>query len=276
MNRYPNVLLDLYPYCNAKCTFCSYHCKTRPARPMPEKIIHKVIDEIGASGECIEIMPYYYGEPLLNPTLFQTCDYISEHAPNARISLSTNGCYLTPDCVEKLIGIKTLYFVNFSAYAGTKETYTKLLGLDYDTLGKIKYASIQLRIRRPEVTLCVGATTDPRFVYEADLRELNRMFGNLVHPHTISFNYQHQRPEYTRKIPDRAPCESPFASVVVFCDGKVGLCCFDVNGDLIIGDVNETSLLDATNSDIAHKYRLAHLQGLKDVIPLCRSCTQPR
>lgn len=276
MNQYPNVLLDLYPYCNAKCTFCSYRFKKRSPQPMPEEIIHKVVDEIGASGETIEIMPYFYGEPLMNPTLFQTCDYIVEHAPHATISLSTNGSLLTRENTEKLLSIKTLGFINFSVYAGTKETYEKLMGLPYDTIEKIKHTVTQFYLRRPDVRICIGATTDSRFVREDDIKELRWIFGNLVYPHTISFNSDHHQPEYIRKTPDDTPCVTAFANVVVYCDGGVGLCCFDVNGDLLIGDVTKTSLLDAINSNVAIKYRRAHLHGLKDVISLCRTCTQPR
>jgi hypothetical protein len=242
---------------------------------MPESIIHKVVDEIGASGDRIQIMPYYYGEPLLNPTLFRTCDYIVDHAPNTRIALSTNGSRLDSLSIEELISIKTLEFVNFSVYGGIKQTYEKLTGLDYNTLDKIEYAIKRLKEKRPDVHLCVGATDDPRFVTESDVPELRRRFGNIVFPHTISFNAQHESPEYVRKIPNGSACVTAFASIVVFCDGKVGLCCFDVNGDLTIGDVSKTSLLDAINSDIAQKYRRAHLAGLKDVNLLCRSCTQP-
>ena len=274
MSIYPNVLLDLYPYCNAHCAFCSYHGKIRHVKPMSEEIYHKVIDEIGNSGECIEIMPYYYGEPLLNPKLFEVCDYISDRAPNVKISISTNGSLLNEENIEKLLKIKTFYFFNFSAYAGTKSTYEKLMGLNYDTLDKIEMAVRRFQSERPDVRLCVGATRDPRFVTEEDSVELVRRFGNIVSFHTISFNSQHGNLNI-RTTPQTNPCDVIFASAVVYSDGRVGMCCFDVNGDLIVGDVTKTSLFEALNSDLAQKYRRAHINGLKDVIPICRSCTQP-
>lgn len=274
-NIYPNVLLDLFPYCNAKCTFCSYHHKTRSVKPMPSEIYEKVIDEIGDSGECCEIMPYYYGEPLINPNLFETCDYICDHAPNAKISISTNAAYLTEDNVDKLLGVRNLYFLNFSAYAGTKETYERVMGLDHETLTNIEGAIRMFVSKRPTVRLCVGATSDPRFVTPEDGVELVRRFGNIVSFHPISFNYQHGLAN-TRTCPDNTPCNVPFTNSVIYSDGKVGMCCFDVNGDLVIGDVTKTSLKDAIYSDLAQKYRHVHANGCKDVIPLCRSCTQPR
>lgn len=273
MNRYTNTILDTYPYCNAKCVFCSYHRKTQKVHPMSDEIIHKVVDEVGRSEECVEIIPFLYGEPMMNPKLFETCDYISEHAPHAKISLSTNGSLLTPEKIENLLKIKTFYFLNFSTYAGTKETYEKLVGLDFDTLDKIDYAIEMFEKHRPDVRLCVGATEDPRFVTRDDVTAIRGRYGKYVSAHPISFNYQHGM--NTRTTPSNTPCSAPFISTVVYCDGRVGVCCFDANADLTIGDVTKTSLYEAINSDLAKKYRCAHSNGLKDVITICRSCTQP-
>ena len=270
---YPNVLLDLYPYCNAKCLFCSYHNRKRPVKPMPDEIWKKVIDEIGASGECNEIMPYYYGESLMNPRIFEVCEYIAEHAPNAKISISTNASLLTPDKIEKLLNVKHLYFLNFSVYAGTKESYEKILGLKHENLDKIESCIAEFEKKRPEVRLCVGSTRDVRFVTDEDHEILAKRFGKYLSPHPISFNNQHG--VHMRTTPDVQPCTVPFTNAVIYCDGKVGMCCFDVECELEIGDVTKTSLRDAIYSDIAQKYRSAHAHGLKDVIPLCRSCTQP-
>ena len=278
---YPNVLLDLFPYCNAKCTFCSYHGRKRPVKPMPEELAHKIIDEIGASGECIEVMPYYYGESLMNPRLFEMCDYISEHAPNAKICISTNSARLSPEMIEKLLNIRTLDFLNFSVYAGTKETYEKIMGLSFDTLDKVEMAIRAFQERKPHVRLCVGATKDPRFVTNEDIAEMERRFGgyksqqgySILSFHAISFNNQHGVNK--RTCPDNRPCNVPFTNAVVYCDGEVGVCCFDVEAELSIGNVRDKSLCDVIYSDLAQKIRHAHAMGLKDVIPLCRSCTQP-
>jgi hypothetical protein len=241
---------------------------------MPESIWKKIIDEVGSAGEYNEIMPYYYGEPLMNPRLFEVCDYISEHAPNAKISISTNCSLLTPENTEKLLNIKTLYFLNFSLYAGTKETYESVMGLKYENLDKVAYAVDQFRKRKPNVILCIGATDDGRFVTQPDCDELIRRFGgDIVSFHPISFNNQHG--VHTRTGENREPCPVPFTNAVVYCDGKVGICCFDVECELYVGDVTKTSMLEAVNSNLAKKYRFAHANGCKDIIPLCRSCTQP-
>ena len=215
----------------------------------------------------------------MNPRIFEMCDYISEHAPNARISISTNGSRLTPEIIQKILKIKTLFHMNFSVYAGTKETYEELMGLDFSTIDRIEEAIDALLTHRPEVRLCVGYTTDTRFVKPEDIEEVKRRFSTYEHrgcrvsAHPVSFNSQHGM--NMRTCPDNKPCTTVFASVVVYSDGRVGLCCFDVEGELTIGNVNEMFLQDAIYSDLAQKYRNVHLLGMKDVIPLCRSCTQP-
>jgi len=275
MSDLPGINLDLYAYCNAKCKFCAYPKMTRKRGIMSDEIFHKVIDEVAALGLTMRILPYFYGEPLMNPKLFEQCEYISEKLPNCRIELSTNGSLLSDEIITKLLQIKTLTFINFSVYGGTKETYEALIGLDFETLDKIEECISRFREERPDVDLCVGATLDPRFVTNDDFNELAVRFGGIVHEHPMSFTYQHGSEKDMRTTPNSESCMVPECGAVVLWDGRVGLCCFDTNGDLVTGDVTKTTFDEAVNNDLAKKFRGVIKQGFKDVIPLCRSCTQP-
>ena len=272
---FPGINLDLYAYCNAKCTFCSYPHMTRKRGAMSDEIFHKVIDEVATLNTVFRIAPYFYGEPLMNPKFFEQCDYISEKLPDCPIELSTNGSLLSDEVITKLLRVKTLTFLNFSVYGGTKETYEKLIGLDFKTLDLIENCINRFRKERPDVVLFIGATPDLRFTIPGDTVELQRRFGNIVRIHNISFSSQHENDLYMRKIPNSQACVVPEAGIVVLWDGRVGLCCFDANGDLVVGDVNKTTFVEAVNGDLAKKFRGVLKQGFKDVIPLCRTCTQP-
>jgi hypothetical protein len=229
---------------------------------MDDQIWKSVIDELGEASVENEVMPYYYGEPLLNPRLYEVCEYIADHAPKLRISISTNGSLLTDENIEKLLRVRRLYFLNFSVYAGTKESYERVMGLDYTTLDRVEKAVHRFQTERPEVNLCLGATNDPRFVTRIDCEELIHRFGCKVSFHAISFNYQHGA-LHNRDYPDERPCQVPFANCVVFSDGKVGLCCFDVNGDLIFGDVTKTSFWKQFTVTLRRSTASRTMPGLK-------------
>lgn len=276
--RYPNINLDLFPFCNAKCAFCSYRGIKRNRYPMTDETVDKVVKEVSLWEDPVAIMPYFYGETLMNPKLFDQCELFGKHAPKTRMELSTNGSLLNEEKIENLVNMKNLKFVNFSVYAGTKETYEKLMGLKFNTLDKIEAAIKRFQESRPDVGLCVGCTTDPRFVSAEDLPALQLRFGkygNIVSPHPISFNSQHVN-GFPRTKLDTAPCITVFLGVVVYNDGVIGACCFDVEHELKIGNMTEGSMpiITAYNRD-SQGYRFLHATGMKNNIPLCKTCTQP-
>lgn len=276
--RYPNINIDLFPFCNAKCKFCSYHGIKRQRYPMTDEMVDKIVKEVALWVDPVAIMPFFYGESLMNPKLFDQCDLFRKYAPKARIELSTNGSLLDEEKIENLVNMENLKYVNFSGYAGTKETYEKLMGLPFSTLDKIEKAIKRLHEARPDVRTIVGCTNDPRFVTGGDYHALlNRFgkYGNIVSSHPISFNSQHIG-GFPRTTPGTDPCNAILVNVVVYNDGVIGACCFDVEHELAIGNMSEGSMpiITAFNRD-AQGYRGRHLIGKKDTIPLCKSCTQP-
>jgi hypothetical protein len=250
----------------------------REKHPMPDEMVDKIVKEISMWEDPVAIMPFFYGESLANPKLFDQCGLFEKYAPKARIELSTNGSLLDEEKIENLVNMKNLRYINFSGYAGTKETYEKIMGLPFDTLEKIEKAIKRLHEDRPDVRMVVGCTNDPRFVSGADFHALQMRFGkygNIVSPHPISFNNQHVS-GFPRVVSDIVPCTAIFVNVVVYNDGVIGACCFDVEHELAIGNMSEgmMPIITAFNRDISG-YRGMHLSLKKDLIPLCKSCTQP-
>src|SRR5271157_327584 len=281
----PNIQLDLFPYCNAKCKFCSYHDSKRKRGVMSEEVLKKTIESVrdwlanprGDIMRRIEVMPFYYGEPFLNKQWFERFTYIDENLPMCSMSVSTNGSLIDQEKVENLASIKTLGFVNFSVYSGVKEEYEDLMGLPFEkTMENIHGAIDYLRKTRPEVRLCVGGTADPRYVSSESINNMCKTFGTLYSPHRISFNRQHVGGKNVRTVPDSEPCYTPFATMVIMSNGDVGICCFDVDCELKVGNVMQNSLRDINNSHLMRCFKNTHLMGYKDAIPLCRGCTHPQ
>ena len=281
----PNIQLDLYPYCNAKCAFCSYHGSKRKRQVMPEEVLKRTVESVkdwlenpgGDIVRTIEVMPFYYGEPFLNPQWYDRFKYINDVLPMCTMSVSTNGSLLDTEKVEKLASLERLEFINFSVYSGVKEEYEKLMGLPCEkTRRNILSAMDYLKANRPDVHLCVGGTADSRFVSQESCDILKGLFGPFYSPHRISFNRQHMNGDMIRTKPDTDPCYTPFATLVVMSDGDVGACCFDVECELKVGNVMDNSIREINNSHQMRCYKRTHLLGYKDAISLCRGCTHPR
>jgi radical SAM protein with 4Fe4S-binding SPASM domain len=69
------------------------------------------------------------------------------------------------------------------------------------------------------------------------------------------------------------PCRYPWHSVSVLADGRVVPCCRDINGDMILGDLNRQSLSEIWNGPAIRSLRRALAAGDRGN-PLCRACCE--
>ena len=68
-------------------------------------------------------------------------------------------------------------------------------------------------------------------------------------------------------------CYYPWHSVSVLADGRVVPCCRDVNGDYVLGDLNNESLIEIWNGERMRQLRNDFIQGNRNN-PLCKSCKE--
>ena len=267
--QYPCIHIETCAYCNAHCTFCSYANMSRKPGVMSNQLFDKIISELSywPMGCPIEIVPVHYGEFFINPNWLSILQRIERHLPHTRIAIPTNGSLVDNDTVDKLVKISNLKYVGFSLYTCDPEKYEKLIGLPSKTIDKIENAAVRKRKLRPDIEVGIGTTNNESYVSAEEINQLRSRFGNIVTPHDMT-NFS--RNETTK---NRLPCQSIFLSMVVLYDGRVCLCCYDSNGEIIIGDANESSMIDIWNSDVARAYRVLHASGERDQIHMCRKCT---
>ena len=72
-----------------------------------------------------------------------------------------------------------------------------------------------------------------------------------------------------------APCSQPFQLMSVLINGDVSVCCRDYDGDeLVIGNVNENSLIEIWHGERARKLREMHNSGNYKRLKMCSECYQ--
>ena len=88
----------------------------------------------------------------------------------------------------------------------------------------------------------------------------------------ISDKLIHQNPNSFSSV-----CYFPFSQCFIQLDGSVRICCLDVNGKEIFGDLNNSSIKEIWNNNDFTKLRKNLLSGEKDKLPeICRECTYPQ
>lgn len=70
------------------------------------------------------------------------------------------------------------------------------------------------------------------------------------------------------------PCLRALREMSILWDGKVSLCCVDMEGKIIFGDASENSLLEIWNSCKMKKLREYHLTQRRIDYPLCNNCNE--
>jgi hypothetical protein len=70
-------------------------------------------------------------------------------------------------------------------------------------------------------------------------------------------------------------CGRPFnGPIQVQVDGTVNVCCFDYNGEMLIGDLRTESFTEIFNGDAMKSIQKIHTDGNADQLSLCKICDQ--
>lgn len=242
------VEFNLCGLCNRRCVFCP--------RVNPEFFPN--VDEGISVGLYEEIMKdlrkvnfdgtiLYSGfsEPLLYKEIEVLIELSRHYCPEARIEIVPNGDFVTSEKVSKLFkaGLATLCI---SLYDGPHQlTYFKALQKE----AELRDDQIILRPRWLPPEQRFGITLSNRAgaleIKEVDIAPL--------------------------KEPLKRPCYYPFYQTFIDYDGTVLLCAHDWNKRLIVGNLNEQSILEVWDNDILKQVRIKLSRANRNFHP-CDLC----
>lgn len=297
---YPYVaLIEVGNYCNLRCPTCptpaSKICRKRELMSFDN--FKKVIDNIKDSVQVVLL--YFTNEPLLNPDIFRMTEYA--HKNGLYTEISTNAVLLNQEKTKDLFDSKLDRLI-LDLDGTTKESYEQFrVGANFEqVLNNITYLCRQkqvLKLRRPFIELqfvfnklnqnelpalkkiaddlsvdrlSIRSINLGQYAYsEKEKEELSRKFFPENAENNGKVRYQRQDGELKIR---NAPAVCPLAKshLVILVDGSVAMCCYDLNGQYIYGNVLSQKLSDIWFSpDIVKKRKLAEKRGY----PLCKTCS---
>lgn len=267
LHRQPRFIqIETVIGCDAKCPFCPQRSITRRPRRMPDETWKKIIDDTRGLG--ITYRPFLQNEALLDRRLHEVTRYIKQD-PTARVELNTNGNALTEKRALELLeaGID---LVRFSIDAFSPETFARCrVGLSYERVVRNinRFIDVAKRHHRPVVT-------------EVRMIDMD-----------INKNEQHDFIEYWSTRADRAlivplynwpwdegiemvrkPCIKMREEMFFYTDGRAVLCCWDIAGRAVIGDVTTEHVLDIWNGATRSRHAEYLANGEREKITLCSRC----
>lgn len=252
--------------CNAACEFCYQKEVERGPMRMEEAVWRKIIDETRGLGVCYR--PFLQNEPLCDNRLEDICAYIKRD-PTASVELNTNGELLTPERGERLLEIG-VELVRFSIDGFSQQVYDATrTGVDRDRV----YANAQ---RFCEAAQGTGCRTEVRMIELQANQEERGQYQQHWEPiaDEVQLVPLYNWP-WTGQTPAdvvHRPCLKVLDEMFFYTDGRAALCCWDVHGRGVIGDVRLEHVLEIWNGPIVGNYRELLAEGRREAIHLCSRC----
>lgn len=271
------LILELTNICNLKCRICNRPGKDSPVGTMDLLLAKSLLERAHDCG-IQQIGFHTIGEPLLYPNLKEVLIFAKKLG--FTIMISTNANLLTEENSDMLLdtGIDRLRV----SLEGTDETYNTLrLGGDFCRVIKnIEYFhKKKSEYLNTMLDLNYVVTIDTVKCIKDFLEKYDYLFNEIIFTPLINQGYTQSDYVKERSIVlfknDKYPCFNLWTSMFITFNGDVSVCCVDYNHKLIIGNVNDGSLLELWNSHAYKQYRKLNREGRINKIKHCSNCTIP-
>lgn len=272
------ITVELTNRCNLECTFCPRHLVDMKLGNMAWNLFQKIVDE--ASKHLPMIMPLFFrGESLTHPELCKMIRYAKEKGIGP-IQLASNG-FLLDDKMGDSVIASGLDFISFSLDTIDAEVYRETrihsdLHIAMDNVvafvkkcEKLKAEGKQVpEIQVSSVDIADYKASQQKFIdFWRQYADRVRIYiehssdGNLG-----SIKALHDENER------RKPCGKVYNDMIIYWDGRVGICNHDWDNRLDIGNVSEASIEAIWNSDKYNAIRDMHESGVFTDDIVCKNC----
>ncbi len=268
------VYVELTNTCNARCTICATPGMTRKRQVMDFDLFRKIIDECGQH-RAFRILPFLHGESLLVPNVLDYFRYIRRVSPHSHINLTTNGSRLTREISEAILKENLIDSIILSLEGADPETYESIrIGLSFHEVRNNFLDFIRLRKQlgkqNPRISVAM-VVVDRNRSTKAQFAEMWKEADEIRF--SVFFNWAGKVTGKHNQAPGRINyCERMFNYISILVDGRVAMCCFDSEGEYIVGDVRTQSIGEVWRSAEFMKLRRQLFNKQFDQLNLCARC----
>ena len=288
------INLALSNRCNAKCIWCPTSRGTKHNFDMPFDTVKKIIDEAADPNFPYQIKMIHLsenGEALYNKDFLDIARYIKLKLPNTALNLLSNFGLLKPSIAKILLQERLLSSIQMNVDGHDAKSYKAVKGISY--AGVIKNLKRFLELRQQydpnfdftinvmpafEYALSVNAFLQhkpdqmkkrvPYSSFEDTVNSLKEFVPANVPIRHAKSGLWAERSLITsgraRINVDQSKLDCPLMSrveseIFVAPNGDWYPCCYDDNNDIVLGNVNESTLLEihdsATRKDFIKKLK---------------------
>ena len=270
-----SINLSLSNRCNASCIWCPEERGTKHNFDMPWELAKKIIDELAEQPVHIQMIHLSEnGEALYNPDFLKIVRYTKEKLPNTAINLLSNFGLMTEEIARALLSEKLLSSVQVNIDGHDSDSYKAVKGISYSSV--IKHVKTFIALMEefdPNFDFTINvmtafeyAVTVSSFFGTAPDRtkdpipyssfELSEESLRKFAPENVRISRSKSGLWAERNLVKKGFKQQQFNESEISCpmlkrvqleafiapNGDWYACCLDDNNDLVLGNVNETSL----------------------------------
>lgn len=295
VERFP-IHLDIEStrICNLRCKMCPRTVKMEAGEKLYEGnmdfgLFKKIIDE-GSEKGLYSIKLSYLGEPLISRDIIRMIEY-AKKGGITDIAMNTNGTLLTEKMSHDLIEAgATGIFVSFDS--PEKKHFEDIrVGASFDRVVSNIKNLIRIRDEMKSFFPVVRINTTIMKENEHEIPKLVEMWkpytdvigaSVYINPQQKDSREADRRTEEQKKDDairiersKKFVCSVLYQRLFIHWDGKVGLCCTDIDASMNLGNAKDQTIESIWNGPVMKKLRELHSAGRWSDIPLCSRCDFP-
>jgi len=272
------ILFEMTSNCNYLCRMCPQQNLLRPKMDMSKELYTKILDEIDSHG--IEgLWLYHLGESLLHPDFEEILQHLAHKKNLGSIWMSTNGELFTEDKIKAVLN-SNIDFINFSAHATTAKTYKTVTHKSFKKVSDNLNSFYRLKgckdLPKKPFLHCQMIEQETTKHEVNDFISLHYKRADIVSINMLEYvNLPNN--EYGREQRIREPlstCLRVSRNDCFICsNGAVTLCDAAYNGEINLGNVNETSLSEIWDGQQRANVLQLNQAGQMSKMKFCQTCT---
>ncbi len=272
----PSLQIEPTNFCNARCICCSSSISPRPKGYMDLSLFKKIIDDASRIG-VKRIHLYLHGEPLIHPQILEMISYVK--AKSLALVITSNGMRLdsriSNAVLKSGIGFEDQFII--SMLGSSKNIHEKIMrGVNHEKVIENISNFIELRNKLRKngpIIETVFYSMSENKIEESEYEKYWR--GNVDHVKLggwISENFmEHNQPQKSTRHRQKT-CIQIWERLTIYWNGDVALCCQDINGEWILGNLRDQSISEVWTSEQLHLVKKIHADKRFQDFPFCDQC----
>ena len=281
-----HVRIETASACNLRCMHCTTGVayKSTDRRVMSMDTFERILGQVRTLPTIRTAIMYLGGEPLLNKHHATMCRRVKAETPVTTVKFVTNAMLLTEKWCDE-IAAADVDGIHISIDGRSPEENDRIrVGASYATVrDNIRMLERRLREAGCRTRLMIANTV---FRHPDDLMQpaVPDFLACDFPGFKVSSGYAMVWPGMTAqdttwddlRVYQEKPkrfCDHPFYDLAIRANGDVILCCYDISGRHVMGNVMKDELLDLYQSEPYVRIRRAMLRHDDTAIPeVCRRC----